>query len=252
MSARLSRDEIQLALDKILKKYDDYIYRYFKPPGLKSAFEERYFTALRKGMDMESFLSAEIGAIEELLGKEEDRINAQQAQGATEESFGDKVLRQLSQKIEKYPDIRIHKDANPEIRRFLGALNELHNVYMPLLQESLVNTSYGYNSSIMTNLESRLHWLSVVDQDGVSHSLSRYLTLFNTFPRDYAAIDHEEKAFIMEAAFFLHDLSDIISEVQSEYNPLTKGEKDRLARVGTYIDGIIEDFRIKDLKRKNF
>ena len=67
---RLNKGEIQRAADRIKKKYDEYSTRFLKSPKLKYAFEERYYKALKEGINMETFLSAEIGAIEELIKKE--------------------------------------------------------------------------------------------------------------------------------------------------------------------------------------
>ena len=253
---KLTRVEIDLAIDKIIKKYDEYCYRFFKHPKLKAAFEDRYFLALKKGLDMQRFLAAEIDVINQLIRKEEARLQeeplAVQEAPVKKESIADRVLRENRKKIEKYPDVRIHKDANPEVRRLLGALNELDERYMPLLADALANSNYSMNTQAMQNIESELRFLSSVGDDGVSPKLTRYLALFNRFPRDYKAIDTEEKKFILSASFLLHDLQDILSQVRAGYTPLSGQAQEKLARVLAQIDGIIEDFRLKDLKRKNF
>ena len=104
----------------------------------------------------------------------------------------------------------------------------------------------------MQSIESELRFMSSVGDDGVSPKLSRYLALFDRFPRDYKSIDAEEKKFILGAAFLLHDLQDILTQVRAGYTPLSEVEQDKLARTLVYIDGVIEDFRLKDLKRKSF
>jgi hypothetical protein len=250
---RISRAEIDLALEKILKRYDEYIYRFFKSPRLKTAFEERYFSAVRNGLDLAQFLSVEIGVIEELLKKEEDKLNQQPVSSgsAKKEDFADRILKELQARIEKYPDIRVHKAANPEIRRLVGALNDLDQRYMPELQDALKNTNYSFNSQVMMTLDAQLRSFCSLVQDGVPARLTRYITLLNVFPRDYKAVDREEKSFILEASFFLHDLLDILTQAGSDYFPITKIEIDKLRRVTNYVEGVIEDFRLKDFKRKS-
>jgi hypothetical protein len=253
---KLTRIEIDLAIDKIIKKYDEYCYRFFKSPKLKAAFEDRYFLALKKGLDMQRFLAAEIDVIDQLLRKEEARLQEEPArveQAPTrKESIADRVLRENRRKIEKYPDVRIHKDANPEVRRLLGALGELDERYMPLLADALANTNYSMNTQAMQNIESELRFLSSVGPDGICPKLTRYLALFNRFPRDYKAIDTEEKKFILSASFLLHDLQDILDQVRGGYTPLGRQAQEKLSRVLVQVTGIIDDFRLRDLKRKNF
>jgi len=250
---RLSRAEIELALDKILKRYDEYIYRFFKSPRLKTSFEERYFSAVRNGLDLGQFLAVEVGVIEELLKKEDDNLNQQpvSTERRKKEGFADRVLKELKAKIEKYTDIRVHKDANPEIRRLVGALNELDQKYMPELQDSLKNTNYAFNSQVMMALDSQLRSFSSTGNDLIPARLTRYITLMNVFPRDYKAVDREEKSFILEASFFLHDLLDILTQVKSDYTPMTKTEAEKLRKVTSYVEGVIEDFRLKDFKRRS-
>ena len=250
----LSRVEIDLAIDKIVKKYDEYCYRFFKHPKIKAAFEERYFQALKMGLDMGRFLKTEIDVVNELLRKEEAKLNREvpTAPPVQREGFADRVMRQHREQIEKYPDVKIHKDANPEIRRLLGALNELHEKYMPILQDALANTNFSSNTLAMQNIESELHFLCTSDQDGSSPKLTRYLALFNRFPRDYRAIDAEEKKFIMAASFLLHDLKDILDQARTGYTTLSNRQQEAVGRVSTYVFGVVTDFRLRDLKRRNF
>jgi hypothetical protein len=250
---RLTRTEIELALDKILKRYDEYIYRFFKSAKLKTAFEERYFSAVRNGMDLGQFLSIEVGVIEELLKKADDKLNQEPiSTGSTKrEGFADKVIKELQAKIEKYSDIRVHNNANPEVRRLVGAINDLDQKYMPELQDALKNTNYAFNSQIMMSLDSQLRSFTSSGNDLVPARLTRYITLMNVFPRDYHAVDREEKSFILEASFFLHDLLDILTQVKSDYKLLTTIEADKLKRVTSYVEGVIEDFRLKDFKRRS-
>ena len=174
----LSRVEIQLALDKIIEKYDEYINRYLKSPKLKGAFEERYFDAIKNGMTMASFLAAEVTVVEELLRNEEERRQAKAAPveaGEKKENFADRIARELKARIEKYPDVRVHKDADFEIRRLLGALNQFDEKFFSVLQDGLKNTIYAFNSQTMMQLDSRLRALCSRNQDTPPTALNRYL-----------------------------------------------------------------------------
>lgn len=252
---KLSRAEIQLALDRIVKKYDEYINRFLKSPKLKGAFEERYFDAVRKGLDMASFLAAEVTVVEELLKNEAEHRQAKAVPaeaGEKKEAFADRIARELMAKVEKYPDVRVHKDGNPEIRHLVGALNQFDEQYIPMLQDGLKNTIYAFNSQTMMQLDSQLRNLCSRNPDTPPTALNRYLTLLNVFPRDYKVVDREEKAYLMESAFFLNDVFDIIRIVLEENRNLSSSEKEKLDEVRTFMRAVIEDFRLKDLKRSNF
>jgi len=125
-------------VEKIRKRYDEYISRYFKPKSLREAFESRYIRALRGGIDVSSFLLAEISAIEELIGREEQRVMAGPARPAParEPSFADKVLEENRKRITKYPEVPFHADAGEEVRRLVGALGTiLEEAALPLLSD---------------------------------------------------------------------------------------------------------------------
>ena len=250
---KLSPNEITKVVAKIRQRYDDYIYRYFKPKTVKFAFEERYAEVLQKRMDISTFLMAEIGAVEELIKREEARIVAGPQAEQERESLSDRVERiyqQNLEKIRKYKEIDIHPTANEEIKRLVGALNALDNEYWPHLTGILRNTTYSRGSMTLTTMESRLRYLGSLGIDRVPGALSRYLYHLNRFPRDYPAIDREEKEYILESAFFLHDLSDILERVLANYPRLREEQKQGLREIQQYVNGMIQDFRVKDLKRQ--
>ena len=60
---KLTPDEITKVVAKIRQRYDEYIFKYFRPKTVKFAFEERYAEVLQKRMDISTFLMAEIGAV---------------------------------------------------------------------------------------------------------------------------------------------------------------------------------------------
>ena len=250
---KLNPEEITRVVAKIRQRYDEYIFKYFKPQTVKFAFEERYAEVLQKRMDISTFLMAEIEAVQELIRREEAKIAAGPQAEQGRESLADRVERiyqQNLEKIRKYPEIDIHPTANEEIKRLVGALNTLDNEQWPQLNAIVRDTSYSRGSMTMANLESRLRYLGRLGTDGVPGALSRYLYHLNRFPRDFPAIDREEKEYILESAFFLHDLSEILGRIASNYPKLRKDQKQGLQQIQQYVDGMIQDFRVKDLKRQ--
>ncbi len=252
---KLTPGEITEVVNKIRKRYDEYSYKFFKSRSLKIAFEERYLNALEESVDVSNFLLAEIGAIDELIKREEEKVasGSVRSSGGDSMSFSDKadkIIEENRKKILKYPEIRFHKDTSEEIRHLLGALNNLEQKYWENLILILKDTAYSRNSMTIINLESKLRYLGSIGKDRISSGLSRYLYHLNLFPRDYHAIDREEKDYILECAFFLHDLYDILLRVATNYPELNEQSRESLKEIMAYVSGVIENFRLKDLKRR--
>jgi hypothetical protein len=250
---KLTPTEIKETVEKIRKKYDEYSYKYFKASRHKANFEQRYLEALKSGVDISTFLLAEISAIEELVKREEAKIMEKPpAKPAVPgKAFVDQILEENRRRIEKYPDVAFHPDAREEVRRLFGALHKLEQEYWPVLYSLLRNTSYSLNTKSMIGLETQLHTLGGDGRGGVPARLERYLINLGRFPRDYALLEKEEKDYILESAFFLHELDEILLSARKKHEPALKDdERKQLNEIIAYITCVIADFRLKDLKRK--
>lgn len=251
-SRKLTPGEITNVVEKIRKRYDEYVAKFFKPRSLREAFESRYIHALRARADISSFLLAEISAVEELIKKEEERIalGPVRVEGAKAPSHADRILEENRKRIEKYPDVPFHKDAGEEVRRLLGALDTLAQDHWPEMAGALRSTGWSMTSLDMLNLDSQLRYLSSMDREEVPQFLGRVVAQLKKFPRNYASIEREEKEYILEAAFFLNDLFSIIERVKRVYTDLPAADIRTLDTVLAFVWGVISDFRLKDLKRK--
>jgi hypothetical protein len=249
---KLTPGEIKIVVDKIRRKYDEYIGKYFKPKFLREAFEDRYLKALKSKVDISSFLLAEISAVEELIRREEERVAAA-APAAREEpkkDTADKVIEANKKLIAKYPDLPLHKDSNPELRKLTGALNLLEQRHWPALSGALRNTAYSMNSAEMLTLESRLRYICSEEDEEAPPFLIRYVSQLNKFPRNYPLLERQEKEYILEAAFFLNDLLMVLERIKKVYHDLSDEDSGILDGVIAYVGGVISDFRLKEFKKK--
>jgi hypothetical protein len=250
---KLTPNEISRAVEKIRRRYDEYIYKYFKPRSIKNAFEDRYIEAIKASTDISNFLMAEISAVEELIRREEERVGSGHAEEPAQESVTERVERIVEEnlaRMRKYPEVPFHPVASEELRRLLGAMCKLEEKHWEVLTTCLRNTAYYRSSLTMLNLEGKLRHLAARGSDGVPSGLSRYMYHANRFPRNYLAIDREEKEYILESAFLLHDLGEILERVDANYPQLDEGSRGGLREIQTFIQGIIQDFRLKEFKRK--
>ncbi|MBN2738394.1 MAG: hypothetical protein JXR70_15535 [Spirochaetales bacterium] len=248
---KLSAEEISQVISKIREKYDFYCKHFFKASKIRQAFEQRYISTLKSGMDVSNFLLAEISVIEELIEKEETKIAAKNQNKIEKKvSIADKVMEEHKKRIEKYPEINIHRDGNPEIKKLLGALNQFHdNQYLNIHS---IMRPYAMSSQVreLNNLENRLRSLAYMTPDNLPTRLSHYKAELTRFPRNYQAIQREEKDYIVESAFFLHDLNNLLLQLLEEGSIIKEKEKSEIAPIQIKVQEIISDFRLKDLKKR--
>ena len=250
---KLTPHEISRAVEKIRRRYDEYIYKYFKPRTIKNAFEDRYIEAIKASTDISNFLMAEISAVEELIRREEERVGSGHPEEPAPESVTERVERMVEEnlaRMRKYPEVPFHPVASEELRRLLGAMCRLEEKHWGRLAPCLRHTASCRSSLTMLNLEGKLRHLAARGSDGVPSGLSRYMYHANRFPRNYLAIDREEKEYILESAFLLHDLGEILERVDANYPQLEEGSRSGLREIQAFIQGIIRDFRLKEFKRK--
>jgi hypothetical protein len=248
---KLTPEEITAAVAKIRSKYDFYCKHFYKSSKIKEEFELRYLSSIKAGVDVSNFLLAEIDAVTELIGKEEERLaNAAPQSDKKKPTIADKVIAENLKKIEKYTAINFHKDANDEIKKLLGALHLLHEELLPKLHTLFRSMSSNTNVRDVGDTEARLRTFAYTGKGSVPSQLSRYLALLGRFPRDYRAMTFEETQYIRESAFILHELAESLERVYESLPDAQKENQKQLSEIITYVKNVIADFRLKDLKRK--
>ncbi len=245
-SDRLSPKETEKALERIRRSYDDYIISYMAPIDEKSAFEERYITALHARVDLTRFIKEEIEHLEglkqagEIMKAQQARTTA--AGAGKPKGFADRVMEELERKIAHYPEIHFHDDASPEVMKLYGALREMDTLHWAVLARFIRNV---HSSTVSYNLEDRLLRMTTIGEDNVPPELERYLFLLKQRGRYSSELFRESQECIKRAAFFLHDLRIILQECR-ERGLTDDKDVDEAIR---YVENIIADFRLKDLKR---
>jgi hypothetical protein len=259
MAKNLAPDEIEHALRKIRKSYDDYIIQYTKSPRIRQQFEDRYYEALKANIRLDRFIMEEKRAIDEMIEREEQRLRAEQAERARkartakprsgEGDFADRIMEELKQKIAHYPEIEVHADSNPEVRKLFGAIKRFDSQDWPEMNSLFRKVYPVFASGPRIALENKLFNFLPTSSGDVPPRLSRYETLLNQFPRNYRAIDSEEKNCILEVAFFLHDVNDELKGML-ESPALNHKEKALVEKIKISVQSMINDFRLKDLKQQ--
>ncbi|MDC7241118.1 MAG: hypothetical protein PQJ50_12250 [Spirochaetales bacterium] len=244
-SSKLSSKEVEAALTRIRKGYDDYIISYMAAIDEKSAFEDRYITALHARVDLTRFIKDEIEHLQALTRERENEKASMslrvKAPPVDKRSFADKIMAELEKKIEKYPEMDIHEEASIEVKKLYGALNELDVLHWGGISNFIRKV---YSSTVSYELENRLLRMTTMGEDNVPPELERYLFLLKQRHQYSSELFREAQECIKRASFFLNELKRILEECQD------RGLMDENVEIAyKYVENIISDFRLKDLKR---
>lgn len=246
-----NKPEIKEATDQLLSSYEQLIFDNALNPALMESLEDRLRHARNTGRDPERFIEEELNAFRVLEAKTLEkeraasvRIEARRRRLAGE-SFADKVMDENRQKIEHYPLLDIHPDADPEVSRLFGAMEFLDNRHWGSLESYLRRAFPRAGQIDRMSIEQRF-WRFVATRKGrLPEELERYR-------RTLAAPSASKKEKIREAqesvktvAFYLHDLLDVCEQAIQQLPPSQEVDK-----ALDYVRDMISDFRIKDLKRR--
>ena len=252
-SRKLTPGEISSSVEKIRKRYDEYISKFFKPKSLREAFEKSYIRALRAGVDVSSFLLAEISAIEELIEREEKRVMA-----------GPRARRRRRSRASRTRCWRKTASASPSIptsastttrgRRCGGSLGALSDAGA----RALARAGHGAarhdvlaNSSEMLTLDSQLRFLSSTNREEVPQVLGRLGDPAEEVPpqlrrhRPGGEGVHPGGRLLPQRP--VHGPGAGAARLHGHGEPRRRGSSRRPSRTS---GDVISDFRLKDFKRK--
>jgi len=245
------KKDVTEALDGLRERYERLVFDHALNPSLIESFEDRVWHARHSGMDPKRFLSEELTAFSQL--EESARAKEKAASMRDEarrrrlagESFADRVLDEYRQRIEHYPQVDIHPDADPEVARLYGAMGLLDTLHWSVLETFLRRAFPQAGQLDRMSIEQRF-WRFVPARKGrLPEELERYR-------RALAAPSATKKEKIREAqeavktvAFFLHELLDVCERATAQ----TQGNES-VEKAMAFVTDVITDFRLKDLKRR--
>ena len=241
-------------IDKIRKRYADFSVEFTKGTHALRAFEDRYIQALRRRMDMATFLHVEMTVVEDLIKTEKEKlIKAANREIKTKEKqeekkdFADRVIEENRRRIAKYPPIHIHKHASEDVERLYGTLSAISSQFWADI-ESFIRKSYpSAINNPRRRLEERILALCDTMHGGLPTRVSRYKSLFDWKAPDSPEIVKEERKVLLDAAFFLYDLTDVFAEMLNSPN-LEPWEHESVEKMRRYVHTVIEDFRMREFR----
>ena len=122
------KPEFTEAVAELKTRYERLVFDHALNPRLPELFEERLSHAFHSGRDPQRFLDEEIKEFRSLEVKalEKERQESMRDEARRRriagETFADKVLDEYRRRIEHYPPLNIHADADPEVSKLYGGL----------------------------------------------------------------------------------------------------------------------------------
>jgi len=241
--------------DKIHLEYNHLIVRHGKSPTLKSAFEDRYYTALRSRVDMATFFKAEwevVRAYNEMEDYRKDqraqkRHSAKKTKPQSDKSYADRVLEQLKERIVKYPRLPIHEEASEDMERLYGAISLFDKRYWSDLDQVFREYYPIRHSRPTSQVETMLVNLAAPSSGRLPRVLGRYVNMLSSEEMGLSIITKEHKRCILEGAFFFHEVRKFIINFQNDQK-LSEIDSQKVKKVLTFVEQVLEDFRLRDLK----
>ncbi|HOJ50293.1 MAG TPA: hypothetical protein PKW55_05730 [Spirochaetota bacterium] len=226
---RLTQKEIDMILDKIKKKYDEYASKYGKEFFSYKSFKDRYYQYLKSRSDIEIFLYAEIQALEDRVKEIEEKREKRKKQEEIKKYF-DNIENKILDKIKNYPELEDVSDrVRYEIRKLAGAIKVIY----PILEEYFYFIKREFQDEYRRSIN--------VFKDFVlkpfSGRFSEYLrNVSNPFFQDNKYLEKMEQDIIKDWGIAINNIYSIFKD--------SKIDNEEVKEFLKILEKIIEDFRL--------
>lgn len=226
-------------LEAVRNQYKDLGLVSSRAAELAEAFESRYKSAAFNRMDLRLFLEEERAFAESLLKREQKAFEKKQEREnrAGQPTATEQRLEKYRKSIEKYMHILIDGN-NDELKRLFGAIDELDRKHWSAISRFLREQFPVRAKSPLESMENQLQSMVSSQEGKPPQVLGYYGDCVRRNEADKA--DNAAFAAIKEAAFFLNDLLQLLKEVNFS--------EEEAAFI--FLQNVIEDFRLRDIKRR--
>jgi hypothetical protein len=255
MNQKLRPEEIDKLLAKIRERYIEYGQRMGERFFNLQAFNARYAEALRKRIDMQTFLYAEVMALEDRKRQCEEK--EREIRIRTDKTFTRKIelmLEGMADRIRSYPELYTQEGLPFEARHLCGALDLFHE--RDWLTVGMMVDQYNLKDLRMYNLLSaEIGRFTLAPKGKLPYEVETFLLNIRRHGEEKALLLllKEGAKLIGKCVKFLSamDLGDAEKRLRIEcgsgaiYDGKTRAEVSALVR--QQLDQIVRDFRFTDL-----
>lgn len=273
-SKKLNSKEIDKLVEQIRSLYDDYMVKFIQGSAPRKAFEARYFDALKSRINLQRFLMVELKIVQQMIAREERLQGREEAEAYLREretgtngreggdgeandgeeeaergDFADRVIEEMQRKAEKYPPAGLDSNEVWEVDHLFGGLQKFERELWPPVDRVYRKVYPSRYDGPRLTLENRLLELAEVRMGGMPQVLHTLQLLMGRFPRNYREIEWEKKHTILKASFFLHTIKGELEKLRQE-SYLSEEDRRAVFNALEFVNALIADFRLKDLKEK--
>ncbi len=206
----LSNKEIDQLINKVREKYRD-SYREYKSRLFNAeAFEDRLQAALRKRMNLEGFILAEIANFEHLKQRLEEEKNPKKTEESAFSKQVNRIFEENTAKISKYKEIQFHPLADIEMTHLYGALSEYMQYHFSILWNILKD--YQYKEKVH-KLDHRFSEFAVSRSSRHPKRIEDHISILSRKDAKEIEIEKDKNDFLKESAFLLHEIIDFMDEL---------------------------------------
>lgn len=253
MSKKLSYNEIKEIINKLSDKYDEYAAKHGASFFNKKSFEDRYMSALKSGMELQTFIHSEVAFFEDLkkkleIKKEEKRIK-------TEKPFTKKVekyIEELEKRWQKYPKLFSKTEISDEAQFLCGALQEFNNDWLSftkIISRKQLPEIREYNS-----LTESIQLFIFSTKGKLPYEVENYMLNINRY-----GIEKAHMLFLKQGALLLKKAKGFLNKMKKKIQQVEKHaakgngdvetllQEESLLKTEKKLEVIINDFRFAEL-----
>lgn len=201
----LRDEEIRLLIEKLRTKYAEYAKKYSPKWFNREAFEERLNFALKKGMNLEGFILAEVTNFEKIKEKYEKKKAAK-----TFSEKVDQIIEEHLSRIKKYPKIEFHPRAHIEIMHFYGAGLDFAMYDYPIVTYCI--REYPFKSQSF-EYENQLGYLFIPSGKRLPKRIEDHVRILNRKDVNENEIEKDKNEYLKEGSFLLHDIINFMDQL---------------------------------------
>jgi len=236
----MNKNNHEVTISQIIAQYNDLAGFSDKAQALLDSFQSRY-RSLPSDIDVSLFLTGELAFVEGLIKREhknqelarERRERVEKGQAAVEAH-----LQQSTDRITKYPMLNVQDSNHDELLHLFGAIDEFDRLHWPAISHFLRGVFPLKAKSPLETIENQLWSMLSVQIGKPPLALASYCDMLRH--GDAYRIDNAAFNATKEVAFFLNDTLALLKKVNfPEEN-----------EAYVYLTNLINDFKLKDIKRK--
>ncbi len=239
---KVDKAQVKDLVEKIRNSYLELVGMSAKFSSVSAAFEDRYRSTILNKLDELSFLSEEYNYVRTMVAKEkmsEEEREAKKLEAAQASSAVEAELNRYAQRIESYPELKLPTHSpHSELSRLFGALSVIDQQYWGHIERYLRERYPVRAKSPMEALGNQFMRFISSGANNIPPTLTYYCDALER--GDMGKADDIAFAVTKDVAFLLNEVLDVLDkEGYNKENPAY-----------AYINNVLSDFRLTEIKRR--